>query len=97
MASPSRVFYRLLIVATAINVGGLPIAVLQSEPWHATLHAILALGCGYWAMRLRHRRPSGEFPVSPDQADALAPGDEEALRDAWLRQQEASEREERER
>jgi hypothetical protein len=95
MASSSRIFYRLLLVATAINLVGLPFAVLQQEPWHATLHAVLALGCGFWALRLRHRRPSTQLPDSSAAPDALTSGDEEALRDAWVRQREA-EREERE-
>ena len=91
---PSRILYGFLLVATAINVLGLPFAVFAAEPLHATVHAGLALACGYWALRLRHRRLLGQAQAAgggaPDQADEpreLEAGGSEALRDQWLRQQ----------
>ena len=103
MTSVSRILYRLLIVATVVNVVGLPFAVAQAEPWHATLHASLALACGFWALRLRHRRTGSDDPGEPEQLDArddeaprgLDAGDQTALNDQWLKQRLASEREER--
>lgn len=90
--APSRILYRLLLAATAINVLGLPIAVFRAEPWHASVHAGLALLCGYWALRLRHRRyPSGathsgeEVPGEADEPRELDDGSGTAMRDEWLR------------
>lgn len=98
-----RILYPLLIIATGINVLGLPIAVLQAEPWHATLHAGLALACGFWALRLRYRRTGSEYPARPDQPDVkegpdsreLEGGERGAMEAQWLRDRRALNHEER--
>lgn len=103
MASHSRTFYRLLLVATAINVVGLPFAVLQSQPWHATVHAGFALACGFWALRLRHRRPvaqrhveSGrDFDEARPGTGQLDSGDQAGTQDQWLKRTSQPEHEER--
>lgn len=103
MGSHSRTFYRLLLVATAINVVGLPFAVLQSEPWHATVHAGLALACGFWALMLRHRRPvagsqmeSGyDIDETRSEAGQLDSGDQAGGQDQWLKRTSQPEHEER--
>jgi hypothetical protein len=102
MASHSRTFSRLLLVATAINVIGLPLAIVQSEPMHATWHAGLALICGFWALRLRHPRPTNEpevddyDPADPASAPAeLGTGDQASMNDEWLRRKRAAEQQER--
>lgn len=45
-------------ILSAVNVGGLFFAMRVSEPPHALLHAVLAVGFGWWAMRLG-RGPGG--------------------------------------
>ena len=103
MTSASRLLYRFLIVATVVNVVGLPFAVAQAEPWHATLHASLALACGFWALRLRHRRTGSDDLEGLEQLDApdhqepreLDAGGQAAMNDQWLERRPASEREER--
>lgn len=103
MTSASRLLYRLLIVASVVNLVGLPFAVAQAEPWHATLHASLALAGGFWALRLRHRRTGGDDLAGPEQLDlpddegprGINAGDQAALNDQWLKRRPVSEREER--
>ncbi len=56
MAMNPRTWYPIAAVLTAVNVAGVAFAVLPGEPWHATLHAVLAVGCGVWAQSLRMRR-----------------------------------------
>ena len=68
----------IAIGLTALNVGGLGYAVGVAEPWHAGLHAVLALGFGYAAARLRQSATaaaaanaieSGERPGNPAALD----------------------------
>lgn len=40
---------------TVINVGAVYFAARESEPWHATLHATLAVGFTVWVDWLRAR------------------------------------------
>jgi len=44
------------IALSALNFAGLGMAVGAAEPWHAALHAVLALGFGAGAARLRDAR-----------------------------------------
>ncbi len=46
------------LVATGINLVGIAWAVAAAEPWHAAVHAALALAFGVWAQRLR-QEPGG--------------------------------------
>src|SRR5512138_2814289 len=87
--APRQLLSRLLYVATAINVVGLPIAVVRGEPWHATVHAVLALACGFWAMRLRHPRgPEGAQELdAAGQPAELDAGSQSAMNEELLRRQ----------
>lgn len=100
MSPNSRLLYRLLVVASAINVLGLPFAVLRSEPLHATVHAGLALICGFLALRLRHRRPDRPDTLerlegTPSDPTELGAGDQGQLNDEWLRRQQEYDRQSR--
>lgn len=53
------VWYPIAVGLTVLNVLG--VFVYASEPWHATAHAVLALGFGVWAQRLL--KPSGGSQV----------------------------------
>lgn len=55
------VWYPIAIALTAINLVWVAFTVDPAEPWHATIHAVLALGFGLWAQHLR-RRPGGGEP-----------------------------------
>ena len=43
----------IAIVLSAINVAAVAFAARSAEPWHATIHAALALAFGLWAQHLR--------------------------------------------
>ncbi len=43
----------IALVLSAINLVGVGFAAGATEPWHAGLHAVLALGFGLWSERLR--------------------------------------------
>ena len=98
MSPNSRILYRLLLVAAGINVLGLPLAIFQSEPWHAAVHAALALACGFGALRLRHRRPDPSDPLqrleeSPSDQAELGAGEGHQFDDEWLKRRQAHDRE----
>jgi hypothetical protein len=44
-------------VLSALNLVGVGFAAGEAEPWHAGVHATLALAFGLWAQRLRQERP----------------------------------------
>ena len=48
-------WFPVAVGLTVINLIGVPFA---SQPWHATVHAVLALVFGVWAQRLR-KGPGG--------------------------------------
>jgi hypothetical protein len=52
-------WYPIAVVLSVLNVVGVAFAVGPAEPWHATIHAALAVGFGLWAQRLRQGSGSG--------------------------------------
>lgn len=55
MTSKTRLWYAVLIVLSVINLAAVWFAARPGEPWHATIHAALAVGFGLWAQWLRWR------------------------------------------
>jgi len=53
MTFKPAIWYPIAVVLSAINLGGVGFAAASAEPWHAGVHAALALGFGLWAQRLR--------------------------------------------
>ncbi|MFL5496470.1 MAG: hypothetical protein ACJ8DC_18945 [Gemmatimonadales bacterium] len=49
MPSKTRVWNAVLVVLSAGNLVSVWFAAQPGEPWHATIHAGLALGFGLWA------------------------------------------------
>ncbi len=47
------VWHPVAIVLSALNLVGAGVAAGMAEPWHAAAHAVVALGFGAWARRLR--------------------------------------------
>jgi hypothetical protein len=64
-------WYPIAIVLSAINLVGVGFAVQPGEPWHAAIHASLALGFGLWAQRLRQRRGRSELETPMEAIEAL--------------------------
>jgi hypothetical protein len=50
MTFKPAIWFPISVVLTLVNLVGVGLA---REPWHATIHALLALGFGLWAQRLR--------------------------------------------
>jgi hypothetical protein len=50
----------LLVVLSAANVVSVWFAAQPAEPWHATIHAALAVGFGLWALSRIQRQERGD-------------------------------------
>ena len=61
----------IAVVLSAINLVAVGFAAGAAEPYHAAVHAGLAVGFGLWAQRLRQRR--AEYVPAPreDRLEAL--------------------------
>ncbi len=57
MAPKTRFWNAVLVVLSAANVVSVWFAARPAEPWHATIHAALAVGFGVWAQRRMLREP----------------------------------------
>ena len=58
MTFKPAIWYPIAVVLSVINVAGVGFAARSAEPWHATIHAALAVAFGLWAQRLR-QGPAG--------------------------------------
>ena len=59
MTSKTRFWNSVLVLLSAVNLASVWFAARPGEPWHATIHAALAMGFGLWAqarMRLGEAR-----------------------------------------
>jgi hypothetical protein len=66
MTFKSRIWYPIAGVLSVINLVAVGFAAGQAEPWHAAVHAGLALAFGVGAERLRQRpRRSGSELQAP--------------------------------
>jgi len=50
----------IALVLSVVNVAAAGFAARSAEPWHAALHAALAVAFGVWAIRLRQGDAGGE-------------------------------------
>jgi hypothetical protein len=53
MTFKPAIWQPIAVVLSVVNLVGVGFAAGAAEPWHATMHATLALGFGLWARRLR--------------------------------------------
>ncbi len=58
MTFKPAIWYPIAVVLSVANVVGVWFAARPGEPWHATIHAGLAVAFGLWAWRLR-QAPGG--------------------------------------
>jgi hypothetical protein len=61
MTFKPAIWYPIAVVLSVVNLVSVAFAVVPAQPWHATIHAALALGFGLWAQRLRQRPGGGEL------------------------------------
>jgi hypothetical protein len=59
MTFKPAIWYPIAVVLSVINLAGAGFAAGQAQPWHATIHAALAVAFGLWAQRLRQGPPGG--------------------------------------
>jgi len=48
-----KLWQPIAVVLSGLNLVGVGFAAGAAEPWHAGTHALLALGFGLWAQRMR--------------------------------------------
>jgi hypothetical protein len=61
----------IAVVLSVINLVAVGFAAGESEPWHAGIHAALALAFGLWAQRLRQGPRGSELQAPVEVLDAL--------------------------
>jgi hypothetical protein len=61
MTFKSAIWQPIAVVLSAINLVAVGFAAGEAQPWHAGVHAALALAFGLWAQRLRQRRGGSEL------------------------------------
>jgi hypothetical protein len=77
MASKTRFWNGVLVLLSAGNLVSVWFAAGPAEPWHATIHAGLALGFGLWAQRRMRLEEARSHPVLDNESEA----ETEVLRD----------------
>jgi hypothetical protein len=81
----------IAVVLSVINLVAVGFAAGEPQPWHAAIHAALALAFGLWAQRLRQAPRESELQAPLEVLEAV-----EALQDEVSRlRQELSETQER--
>ena len=65
------IWFPIAVVLSLGNLVAVWFAVLPASPWHATIHAALALGSGLWAYRLRRLPGGSERRLAPEAVEAL--------------------------
>ena len=71
MTFKSALWFPVSIVLSAVNLVAVGFAAGEPEPYHAAVHAGLALAFGLWAQRLGMRRRSSQLEGSAEVLDAL--------------------------
>ena len=62
MTFKPKIWQPIAVVLSAVNLVAVGFAAGAAEPYHAAVHAALALGLGLWAQRLRGRLQSSAEP-----------------------------------
>lgn len=61
MTFKPAIWHPIAVVLTVLNVIAVWFAARPGEPWHAAIHAGLAVAFGVWAQRLRQSPRGGEL------------------------------------
>ncbi|MBL8979976.1 MAG: hypothetical protein JNM53_16290 [Gemmatimonadetes bacterium] len=64
-------WHPIAIGLAVINAGAAAFAAAQAEPWHATLHVVLAAAFWLWAQRLQQRRTQPQVQGGAEILDRL--------------------------
>jgi hypothetical protein len=71
MSFKHPIWYPIAVLLSAVNLVAVGFAAGESQPWHAGIHAGLALVLGLWAQRLRQRRGGSELQAPLEVLDTL--------------------------
>jgi len=71
MTFKPAIWYPIAVLLSVGNLVALWFAAGPTEPWHATMHGVLAVASGVWALRLRQRRGGSERKVGREAVEAL--------------------------
>jgi len=71
MTFKSAIWHPIAVVLSVINLLGAGFAIGSAEPWHAAVHAALALAFGLWAQRLRQGPGGSELQAQRAALEAL--------------------------
>jgi len=80
MTFKPAIWFPIAVALSAINLVGVGFAVGPGEPWHASIHAALALVFGLWAQRLRRAPRDGQLQAPLDASEELAALDADVRR-----------------
>src|SRR5450755_4302531 len=72
MTFKPAIWYPVAVLLSVVNVAGAWFAAGPGEPWHATIHAALAVMFGLWAQRLRQDRGMSENDARFEALEAEA-------------------------
>jgi hypothetical protein len=61
MSLNPRIWQPVAVVLSLVNLVGVWLAARPAEPWHASIHAALAVGLALWAQRLGPRRQAASI------------------------------------
>jgi hypothetical protein len=70
MTFKRAIWYPIAIVLSAINLVAVGFAAGEPQPWHAGIHAALAVAFGLWAQRLRQRLRENELQTPLEVLEA---------------------------
>ena len=71
MTFKPAIWYPVAVGLSVINLVGAGFAAGSAEPWHAMVHAALALAFGSWAQRLRQGPGGSELQGRLEALEAL--------------------------
>lgn len=66
-----RIWQPVAAVLSLVNLGAVWFAARPAEPWHASIHAALAVGFALWAQRLGSRRRAASISGESLSAEFL--------------------------
>jgi hypothetical protein len=71
MALNPKIWQPVAAVLSLVNVVAVGFAASPGEPWHASIHAAVAVGLAVWAQRLGFRRRDTSFTGESLSTEAL--------------------------
>jgi hypothetical protein len=71
MTLKPKIWQPVAAVLSLANLGAVWFAAQPAEPWHASIHAVLAVGFALWAQRLGTRRRAASITGESLSAEVL--------------------------